>query len=156
MLDALSRGLALGVLVAHVTSAATPCPPVAPASIARAPHASGHAARETRRMDASHVVDHAAHRRVPAADRSAHGHGPSNHASASPVEPPAGADLTAPCPCGCQEHAGQATSRSRVGVALPRAALARIGFVPPPPAGFVLARAPVAPILTDDPVPISS
>jgi hypothetical protein len=34
--------------------------------------------------------------------------------------------------------------------------MARIGFVPPPPAGFVLARAPVAPIFSDDPVPISS
>jgi hypothetical protein len=34
--------------------------------------------------------------------------------------------------------------------------MARISFVPPPPASFVLARAPVAPILADDPVPISS
>lgn len=90
------------------------------------------------------------------ADRPAHGHGPSTHARAPDANPPAGPDLTAPCPCGCEEHSGSATSRSRVGAALPHAAMARIGFVPPPPAGFVLARAPVAPILADDPVPISS
>lgn len=154
-MNALSRGLALGVLVAHVTSATAPCPTLAPAPTARAQYTPGYAAQEARPEEALHVVDHSVHRSVSVANRPAHGHGPSVHASARDTTPPAGPDLTAPCPCGCEEHSGSATSRSRVGAALPHAALARICFVPPPPAGFVLARAPAAPIQLDEPVPIS-
>jgi len=107
-------------------------------------------------MQAPQATDHAAHRSGSAVNRSAHDQGHPVHAHASHEAPRSAPDLTAPCPCGCEEHSGSATARSRLGAALPHAAPARIDFVPPPPAGFVLARAPVAPILTDDPVPIPS
>ena len=103
-----------------------------------------------------HLANHSAHGSGPMEAASAHGLRPGAHAGASYAGIPAGPSFTAPCPCGCEEHAGSAASRSRVGVALLRGATPSVGFVPPPPAAFVLARAPIEPILADDPVPISS